>query len=152
VEGCVFAWSQHGVKLVVAAELAAFGLAAGVRAPLRVAAGTLLAAGSLRTAHCLFLVRGSRGGWVAQGCPVACGHRSPSCFPPAHRLPTPSPLQSFRDGLQPHAIEELSSIWEWEPPAEDAGGSSAWHVLRQLAVTANKCAPGQWADSGGKQR
>lgn len=58
-----------------------------------------------------------------------------ACLPPM--LPR---AQSFRaTGLVPHALEELQSIWEWEPTGDDAS-SGAWHVLRQLAVTANKCA------------
>lgn len=32
---------------------------------------------------------------------------------------------------------EGASIWDWEPPAGTAGGAAAWHVLRELARTAN---------------
>lgn len=56
VEGFVFALSRPTAGVVIAAELAAFAWVAGTRAPLRVAVGTLLAAGTLRTWQCLFLV------------------------------------------------------------------------------------------------
>ncbi|KAL4435196.1 hypothetical protein ABPG77_001878 [Micractinium sp. CCAP 211/92] len=101
LEGWAFAFSRPSAIAVGIAELAALAYFAGVKTPFRVAAGTALAMGTLRTWHCLFT--------------------------------------SFRaTGLTPHAMEELQSIWEWEPPKGDAGASGAWHVLRQLAVTANK--------------
>jgi len=48
-------------------------------------------------------------------------------------------LQTFKgSGLRVEHLEELSSVWDWEPPTADTGASGAWHILRQLAVTANK--------------
>lgn len=41
--------------------------------------------------------------------------------------------------------QALDSIWDWEPPASADGGSQsgAWHILRQLAITANRCVWGR---------
>lgn len=56
VEGFVFALSPRSIATVLAAELAAFGVVAGPRAPLKVAAGTLVALGTLQTWRWLILV------------------------------------------------------------------------------------------------
>lgn len=53
----MFALSPRSIATVLAAELAAFGIAAGPRAPLKVAAGTLVAMGTVQTWRWLFLVR-----------------------------------------------------------------------------------------------
>ena len=150
----MFTWSRHSAGLVAVAELAAFTHIAGVRKPLSVAVGTLFTAGTLRTAHCLFLVGVKGGTREANGCSPAClpPRVAALCFfvfcnprhlPALHASPWASVLhlllQSFRHtGLSPTALEQLSSIWDWEPPSEDAGASSAWHVLRTLARTTNK--------------
>ena len=70
---------------------------------------------------------------TARPCPPAC-LPSPACLPALPRL------QSFRHSgaWRVRQLEDLSSIWDWEPPGSDAKQSSAWHILRQLAVTANK--------------
>lgn len=57
VEGVVFALSPRSIATVLAAELAAFGIVAGPRAPLKVAAGTLFAMGTVQTWRWLILVR-----------------------------------------------------------------------------------------------
>lgn len=57
MEGVVFALSPRSIATVLAAELAAFGIAAGPRAPLKVAAGTLFAMGTIQTWRWLILVR-----------------------------------------------------------------------------------------------
>lgn len=52
----MFALSPRSVATVLAAELAAFGIAAGPKAPLKVAAGTLFAMGTVQTWRWLILV------------------------------------------------------------------------------------------------
>lgn len=42
----------------------------------------------------------------------------------------------------PGKPDALSSVWDWEPPRSDAYESGAWHVLRALVRTANRCGGG----------
>ncbi len=77
VEGWAFAFSRPSAIAVGIAELAALAYFAGVKTPFRVAAGTALAMGTLRTWHCLFTVS-----------------RQPACGP-AHVDATPYQLHSL---------------------------------------------------------
>ncbi len=52
----MFALSPRSIATVLAAELVAFGVVAGPRAPLKVAAGTLFAMGTVQTWRWLILV------------------------------------------------------------------------------------------------
>jgi hypothetical protein len=154
VEGLAYAFSRQAGLLIVGAELAVFVVRCGVRMPLRVAVGTFFAAGTLRAGHCLVMVsRAVDQNLTACRCwqqwqngPVKDLLQLLALACPPARLPAwphPSPLprlQSFRHSgaWRVRQLEDLSSIWDWEPPGSDAKQSSAWHILRQLAVTANK--------------
>lgn len=116
VEGFVCAFSRQSAALVVAAEVAAFAITAGPRAPLKVAAGALVVVGTLRTGHMLLKVsvpdscrpQGTGAAWLiaslavpspSQVCihPVQFGRRCHRpCLPPARPPATgvPQPTQA----------------------------------------------------------
>ena len=127
----MFAFSKPSAALVVLAELAAFSIKAGPRLPLKVAAGTLLTLGTLRTWQ--FLIQASgQAGLRGRNPSRRLGSGAPT--PPLVHPPSAAAPQSIRHA---HQLEKgLPSIWDWEPPAQDSSG--AWHILRQLAMTANK--------------
>lgn len=78
--------------------------------------------------------------WNAAYCLRRQTALAPCCLCTPHNTalaPLPPAARRLQSMRHTHTLAEgLQSVWDWEPPAREASG--AWHILRQLALTANK--------------
>ncbi len=115
VEGYAFLFSRYGASVLLGAEAALLLRAAG---PHR-AAGTAIQAATATVI--------ARGVW-------AFFHSAQQ----SHRNAAEERNNNQAAAAATAIAAATQSIWDWEPPSGDAFASGAWHVLRELVVTATK--------------
>jgi len=66
------------------------------------------------------------------------GNIKPVC--PGLLRPPPNRSRDLRRPRAQAEQKDLSSVWDWQPPG-DLGGSGAWTVVRELALTLSRWPP-----------
>jgi len=114
IEGCAFLFSKYGATVVFGAEAALLFTHCPRRA---------LATGFQAATACII----GRGAW-------AFFHAAQA----SHKANVMKERNTSLDNATTAAGSAAQSIWDWEPPYNDQFTSGAWHVLRELVVTATQ--------------
>ena len=128
VEGAAFLFSRRGASILVATETAILFHSAGPR--------RVLGAGFKALAACVL----GRTLWALTHAAHATT-RTKQNSPEGENKNNSSTATDSTDGrvaaAATAATAAMASIWDWEPPTNDPLASGAYHIVRELAVTAN---------------
>ncbi|KAG7670917.1 hypothetical protein Ndes2526B_g01318 [Nannochloris sp. 'desiccata'] len=123
VEGYAFLFSKYGASVVFGAEAALLLRAAGTQ--------RALATGLQAATACII----GRGVWAFFHAAQA-SHRNNAMKEKDTSLE--EAMTAAGSAASTAVAAATQSIWDWEPPSSDQFASGAWHVLRELVVTATK--------------